>query len=155
MERMIKSLTFGICIGLNLLRVSAQTELVYDNFIYDPQVKSVIFSKANVDDRYPVITLNSSEQLSLGFDMLGKNNEFFQYTVVHCDAHWNPTPMQQTEYIRGLTLDNINDWKFSTNTYVRYVHYNLILPNENMGLTIAGNYLLKVFRNFDETDLVL
>lgn len=155
MERMIKSLAFGICILLNLFRVSGQTELVYDNFIYDAHVKSVIFSKANVDDRYPVITLNSSEQVALGFDILGQNNEFFQYTVVHCDAHWNPTPMQQTEYIRGLTLDNINDWKFSTNTYVRYVHYNLILPNENMGLTIAGNYLLKVFRNFDETDLVL
>ncbi len=135
--------------------VYSQQDLVYDNIIYDPRIKSVVFSKLNIDDRYPIINLQSDELLSLGFDMLGNKNEYFQYTVVHCDANWNPTPMQQTEYIQGMTLDNINDWKFSTNTYQRYVHYNLVLPNDNMKLMIAGNYLLKVFRNFDETDLVL
>lgn len=133
----------------------AQSGAVSDNMIFDPAVKTVLFSKANVDDRYPIITLQSSEQIRLSFDMTGTHNEFFQYTVVHCDANWQPTPMQQTEYIRGNTLDNITDWKFSNNTYVRYVHYNLLLPNENMSITIAGNYLLKVFRNFDENDLVL
>lgn len=140
---------------LNIIAIYAQDGLVYDNMVYDPNVKSVICSKANVDDRYPIITLNSEEQIYLGFDVLGTKSEFFQYTVVHCDAHWNPSPFQQTEYIRGMTFDNINDWKFSTNTYIKYVHYNLLLPNENMKLTIAGNYLLKVYRNFDENDLVL
>jgi len=132
-----------------------QTNLVYDNKIYDTNVETVIFSKSSVDDRYPIISLNSQEKLSLSFDMLATGNEYFQYTVVHCDANWNPTPMQQTEYIRGMTFDNITDWKFSTNTYKRYVHYNLVLPNDNMRLMIAGNYLVKVYRNFDENDLVL
>ena len=35
------------------------------------------------------------------------------------------------------------------------MHYNLLLPNENMKPIFAGNYLIKVYRNFDESDLVL
>jgi hypothetical protein len=135
--------------------VSFAQELVFDNYIYDPNVQSVIFSKAGVDDRFPIMTLNSNEQLQLGFDVIGNTNEFFQYSLTHCDANWNPTPLGQNEYINGLTIDNINEYRFSTNTYVRYVHYNLLLPNENMKPRFAGNYLLKVFRNFDEEELVL
>ncbi|MES2560511.1 MAG: type IX secretion system plug protein domain-containing protein [Bacteroidota bacterium] len=129
--------------------------LVFDNYIYDQKVQSVIFSKAGVDDRFPMMTLNSGEQLQLGFDVLGNTNEYFQYSLTHCDANWNPTPLGQNEYINGLTFDNINDYRYSTNTYVKYVHYTLLLPNENMKPRLAGNYLLKVFRNFDEEDLVL
>lgn len=133
----------------------AQTDLVYDNMIYDPNVKTVILSKAGVDDRFPIVSLNSQEQLELGFDVLGNNNEYFQYSLTHCDANWEPTPLSQNEYILGLTFDNINDYRYSTNTYVKYVHYSLLLPNENMRPRISGNYLLKVFRNFDESELVL
>lgn len=145
--------------SLLLIVLSATTcvaqNLVYDNYIYDANVQSVIFSKAGVDDRFPIMTLNSSEQLQLGFDVIGNTNEFFQYSLTHCDANWNPTPLGQNEYINGLTIDNINEYRFSTNTYVKYVHYNLLLPNENMKPRFAGNYLLKVFRNFDEEELVL
>lgn len=148
-------LTLPLFLTLFTSFLSFAQGLVYDNYIYDTKVQSVILSKAGVDDRYPIMTLNSSEQLQLGFDILGTKNEFFQYSLTHCDANWNPTPLSQNEYINGLTFDNINDYRFSTNTYVKYVHYSLLLPNENMKPRISGNYLLKVFRNFDEEDLVL
>ncbi|MFN5025283.1 MAG: DUF5103 domain-containing protein [Bacteroidota bacterium] len=141
--------------SLCVLTCTAVAQPVYDNLILDSRVKSVIFSKSNVDDRYPIITLGTDEQLTLGFDMLTNNNEFFQYTIIHCDEQWRPTPMQQTEYIRGVTFDNVNNWKFSSNTFIRYVHYDIVLPNENMRPMIAGNYVVKVYRNFDEDDLVL
>jgi hypothetical protein len=134
---------------------SAQIELVYDNMVYDNRVQTVLLSKAGVDDRYPIITLNTAEQLELGFDILGNKNEYFQYTLIHCDASWNPTPLNQNDYLRGVTFDNINDFRYSTNTYIKYVHYSLLLPNDNMKILIAGNYLLKVYRNFDEEDLIL
>jgi hypothetical protein len=153
---MIKYNSFPI---LLLLFISfsgfSQTTLVYDNYVYDQDVKTVVFSKAGVDDRYPIMNLNSAEKLELGFDILGSRNEFFQYSLTHCDANWNPTPLNQNEYINGLTIDNISEFSFSTNTYVKYVHYKLLLPNENMKPRISGNYLLKVFRNFDEEELVL
>jgi hypothetical protein len=144
-----------IFIILIVLGFRSRAQLVYDNYIYDKKVNTVLLSKAGVDDRYPIITLNTSEQLQLSFDIIGTRNEYFQYTIVHCDANWNPTNMQQNEYLRGLTFDNINDFKFSTNTYVKYVHYSLVFPNENVKPMIAGNFLLKVYRNFDEEDLVI
>ena len=143
---------------LQTLLLFAQDEkpkLAFDNVIYDKRVQTVLFSKLNVDDRYPMMTLNSAEQLQLSFDILGTKNEYFQYTLVHCDANWNPTNLQQNEYLQGLTFDQISDVKFSNNTFVKYVHYNLVLPNENMKPLVAGNFLVKVYRNFDEEDLVL
>lgn len=126
----------------------------FDNTIYDKKVQTVQLMVDGTDDRYPIISLGA-QQLKLSFDVLGSNNEYFQYTIIHCDQVWKPTNMQQSMYIKGVTYDNINDFKFSTNTYVKYVHYNLLLPNENMKPSIAGNYIVKVYRNFDENDLVL
>lgn len=125
-----------------------------DNAIYDSKVQTVQLLVNGTDDRYPIITL-LGQQLKLSFDIIGNNNEYFQYTIIHCDQAWKPTNMQQSLYLKGLTFDNINDFKFSTNTYVKYVHYNLLFPNENIKPTIAGNYILKVYRNFDENDLLL
>lgn len=150
---MIKKLAFA-AMALYSTFLSAE-ELRYENQIFDTRVKTVVLTKAGTDDRYPIIALNSNDQLELSFDILGNKNDYFQYTLVHCDANWNPTSLGQNEYLRGLTFDNITDFKYSTNTYVKYVHYNLLLPNENMKPIFAGNYLIKVYRNFDEEELVL
>jgi hypothetical protein len=135
------------------ISVFGQTPL--DNVIYDKKVQTVQLLIDGTDDRYPIISLYGGQQLKLSFDIIGNNNEYFQYTLIHCDQAWQPTNMQQSLYLKGMSFDNINDFKFSTNTYVKYVHYNLLLPNDNMKPTIAGNYIVKVYRNFDETDLVL
>jgi hypothetical protein len=150
---MLKKIAFVIALCSSVL--SWADELNYQNQVFDGKVKTVQLMKQGTDDRYPIISLSSGEQLELSFDMLGAKNEYFQYTIVHCDANWKPTPLNQNEYIKGITFDNITDFKFSTNTYVKYVHYSLLLPNENMKPGIAGNYLIKVYRNFDEEDLVL
>ncbi len=124
------------------------------NEIFDSRVKSVQLYKNNTDDRYPIITFDA-EQLKLSFDLLGAQSENLQYSLTLCDAAWNPSTLNQFEYIKGMQFDNISDFKFSTNTYIKYVHYNVVFPNENMKPIWAGNYILKVFRNFDETDLLL
>jgi hypothetical protein len=43
----------------------------------------------------------------------------------------------------------------SFNTLLQYTHYKLALPNANMGWARSGNYLLKVFDNDNERQLVL
>ena len=148
----MKQLVF-IILFFSYISIFGQTPL--DNVIYDKKVQTVQLLIDGTDDRYPMISLNGGQQLKLSFDVIGSNNEYFQYTLIHCDQAWQHTNMQQSLYLKGMSFDNINDFKFSTNTYVKYVHYNLLLPNDNMKPTIAGNYIVKVYRNFDETDLVL
>lgn len=138
-------LLFAVCFQL-----AAQS---LTNEIFDSRVKSVQLYKNNTDDRYPMISLDA-EQLKLSFDMMEAQTENLQYSLTLCDANWNPSPNNQFEYIKGMQFDNITDFKFSTNTYIKYVHYNLVFPNENMKPIWAGNYILKVFRNFDESDLL-
>ncbi|MFN4082828.1 MAG: DUF5103 domain-containing protein [Bacteroidia bacterium] len=137
-----------------LVQLNAQLNSKNDNLIFDKKVHTVQLMKAGTEDRYPIVTLNSNEQLKLSFDLLYSQAEVLQYTLIHCDVNWNETNLNQNEYISGMLFDNINDFKFSTNTYVKYVHYNLLLPNENMKPRIAGNYIIKVYRNFDEEQLL-
>ncbi len=123
------------------------------NEIFDARVKSIQLFKNNTDDRYPIISIDG-EQLKLSFDVMGTQTENLQYSLTLCDAMWNPSSFNQFEYISGMQFDNISDFKFSTNTYSKYVHYNVVFPNENMKPIWAGNYILKVFRNFDESDIL-
>lgn len=131
-------------------------ELRYENHIYRHDIRTVMLSKdISIYDPVPIINLNGTEKLKLVFDHLQSQNEFFNYTIIHCDANWEPSQLQQPEYLLGNAMGEITNYKFSTNTYQQYVHYELLFPQRNMQITKSGNYLLKVFSNFNENELVL
>ena len=87
--------------------------------------------------------------------MLDPQNEFLNYSLIHCDRNWMPSDLQPMDYVNGNTMGEITDFKFSTNTYQTYTHYSLNFPTDEMAITKSGNYILKVFRNFDEEDILL
>lgn len=129
---------------------------VYDNTCYDDKVATVILQKnIGIYDPLPVLNLGSTESLKLSFDMLDPQNEFLNYSIIHCNRIWMPSDLQPMDYVNGNTMGEITDYKFSTNTYQTYTHYSLNFPTEEMTLTKSGNYILKVFRNFDEEDILL
>lgn len=129
---------------------------VYDNTCYDDKVATVILQKnIGIYDPLPVLNLGSTESLKLSFDMLDPQNEFLNYSIIHCNRIWMPSDLQPMDYVNGNTMGEITDYKFSTNTYQTYTHYSLNFPTEEMTITKSGNYILKVFRNFDEEDILL
>ena len=144
---------------LFLLIISSLCSLsqsVYDNTCYDDKVGTVILQKnIGIYDPLPVINLGSTVSLKLSFDMLDPQNEFLNYSIIHCNRNWIPSDLQPMDYLNGNTIGEITDYKFSTNTYQSYTHYSLNFPTEEMALTKSGNYILKVFRNFDEEDILL
>ena len=129
---------------------------IYDNTCYDDKIATVILQK-NIDiyDPVPIINIGSSEALKLSFDMLDPQNEFLNYSLVHCDRNWMLSYLQPMDYVSGNTMGEITDYKFCTNTYQTYTHYSLNFPSDDMAITKSGNYILKVFRNFDEEDILL
>ena len=129
---------------------------IYDNTCYGDKIATVILQK-NIDiyDPVPIINIGSSEALKLSFDMLDPQNEFLNYSLVHCDRNWMLSDLQPMDYVSGNTMGEITDYKFSTNTYQTYTHYSLNFPSDDMAITKSGNYILKVFRNFDEEDILL
>lgn len=132
------------------------TDLTFTNAIYDPNINSVVLStNGDTYNPVPIAFLGGTNSLKLEFDFLEAKQEFFQYSFVHCTSNWEPSNLQVSEYLEGNTMGELRNYTFSTNTLQQYVKYSLTFPSAGMTLIKSGNYLLKVFRNFDEEDLVL
>jgi hypothetical protein len=113
--------------------------------IHKESLRSVGFGRSGLPFAFPLIRLGSDETLRLSFDDLEDEAQTFEYTVVHCDADWQPSDISPYDFIDGFDEDYIRSYEFSNQTLMPYVHYELGLPNENMRFKISGNYLLLVY----------
>jgi len=126
-----------------------------ENRILDPNIASVKLSLNGSTLSLPFLQVNApSGALVLEFDHLGDETQEYQYSFLHCDSNWQPSDLQDNEYINGYTDDRIQDFYSSFNTRASYTHYIVRLPNANMRWTKSGNYLLRVFLEDDKTQIL-
>lgn len=127
----------------------------YD-YIYKDNIKSVRFYQFDSERDYPILSLNSPGHFVLTFDDMEAYAKDFSYKIIHCDANWNPSDqLDALDYIDGYQENRIFEAKNSFSTKVPYTHYEVRLPNEDVKWTKSGNYLLKVFENDNEEDLII
>jgi len=131
------------------------TFMRYEDRVYLPSIRTVLFHIKDVNLSLPVIQLGAGEQLQLRFDDLRAEYHDFSYTVVHCDRNWEPSDIPPAEYINGFMEDNIQGYQFSLNTTQSYIHYSFAIPNQNLDLKLSGNYLLLVYADFDRQKPVI
>ncbi|NOY37661.1 MAG: DUF5103 domain-containing protein [Chlorobi bacterium] len=96
---------------------------------------------------YPYLNLNGEEKLILEFDDLAEDPMNLSYTLIHCDASWNPTNIYSGDYLEGFADNPITNYRFSTNTTIPYIHYRIQFPNEDVNVTLSGNYIISVFED--------
>lgn len=145
-----------VLVSLFLVQVvSAEKVLRYENYIYEDQIHTVQFLQKGTQHPIPLIKLGGTDRLTLSFDELSTDNDYYQYTLIHCDAYWRPSNLKPLEYLSGNNFEYINDFSYSQNTYQKYVHYSVNVPGTEMKPKYSGNYLLKVYRNFDEKDIII
>lgn len=101
----------------------------------------------------PSIRLDSDERIVLSFDEWSEDYSDLQYRLIHCGPDWKPSGLLESEYLDGFNISDIEDWAFSSNTFVHFVNYRVELPNENLNPIISGNYIIQIFErdNPDET----
>lgn len=133
----------------------APQEIRYENHVYSPTVHTVQLFKKGFELSPPIIELGSPDPLVLRFDDFSPNVEDLSYTVVHCDAQWRPSDLVPSQYLDGVPTDFVPTPRQSFNTLQPFLEYELEFPNDLMRPTVAGNYLMKVFRGTDQEDLVL
>lgn len=121
--------------------------------VYRPNIHSVKLFKYGDIYSYPVLTLNGGDQLELHFDDFDADVKNYYYTFQLCNADWTLANLQIFDYIRGFQSVRINTYRNSSIAFTRYTHYQATLPDRNAVPTRSGNYLLKVFRNSDTSDL--
>ncbi len=101
----------------------------------------------------PSIRLGSDERVIINFDEWSEDYSDLQYRLVHCGPDWKPSGLLDSEFLDGFNIADIEDWAFSSNTFVHYINYRIEVPNENMNPLLSGNYIIEIFErdNPDET----
>lgn len=130
----------------------AQLPLLPDRVVA-PQVHSIRFHMYGDQMGFPVYRLNSNERLELHFDDMDTRVKAYYYTFQLCDYAWQPVNMSTFDYIKGFTQQRIGTYRFSSQSFSRYTHYQAILPEANAIPSRSGNYLLKVFLDGDTSKL--
>ena len=123
--------------------------------VYSDRIKSVQLHPYGNQLGYPIIRLNSAEQLELHFDDLDANVKNYSYTFQLCNSDWTPVMLSHFDFIKGFSQVRLNTYRMSSVAFTRYTHYQAMIPDRNCVPSRSGNYILKVFLNGDTSKLVI
>lgn len=147
---MQKSISAAIIFFFFAVAVSAQEP----DKIYAANIHNVKLNYSGNQLAYPIIKLNSADQLDLNFDDLNAGVRNYSYTWQLCNADWTKAILSEFDYIKGFTQNRITTYRNSSIALVKYTHYMVTLPERSCIPSRSGNYLLKVFVDGDTANVV-
>ncbi len=105
-------------------------------------IKTVKLDDGKTPKASPIIELGYPVYFS--FDDLQADEKEYSYKIVRFDENWQPTRLNESEYIDGFASDYLTDIVQSTGTIQSYTHYRLKIPNDNTRILLSGNYMIQV-----------
>jgi hypothetical protein len=149
---MIKSRIIAILLILSPLVGFAQ---ILEDRVYTEHIQSVrLFpfgGQASSPLDAPVVSLSDQRSLVLLFDDLAYDPELYTAKLIHCNADWQKSALRDNDFSINFNQYNINDYEYSVNTRIPYIHYKFQVPR----VSKSGNYILKVYRNRNEDEVIL
>lgn len=147
MRNSVKIVTVLFCL-MPALSLRAQQLQTIDH-IYDPKIETVLlFPQVSTNQLDPALTLNppvisldESVPLQLEFDDLTANYRSFRARLIHCNADWQRSILNDIEFTYEYNDNPITDYQISINTKISYYHYRFTLPR----VKLPGNYVLVVY----------
>lgn len=126
-----------------------------NDHIYDPNIQTVLFYPTEGGNasllEFPVIYIRENKSLRLDFDELGNEYHNYNFKIIHCNHDWQPSILNDFEFLDQFNEFSVDQYESSLNTRHPYIHYNLMVPK----VKVSGNYILKVYRNLDQNDVVI
>ncbi|WP_461109734.1 type IX secretion system plug protein [Spirosoma koreense] len=154
---MLFRLSIGLVLWLQTTSLLAQQLQTIDH-IYDPQVQTVLLFpqvSANPNDpaltlNPPVISLDEQVTLQLEFDDLTATYRSFRARLVHCNADWQRSILNDIEFTYEYNDNPITEYQTSINTKIPYFHYRFTLPR----VKLPGNYLIVVYDERNRNNII-
>jgi hypothetical protein len=123
--------------------------------VYDPNIRTVMFYPIDGENAspldFPILYLQKYESLRLDFDEVGDHYHNYNFKLIHCNYDWTVSILNDFEFLEQFNEFSVDQYESSLNTRTPYIHYNLLIPK----VKISGNYIVKVYRNLDQNDVVL
>jgi hypothetical protein len=124
------------------------------DYNYTSNIRSIRLHKTGDPYGYPVIRLNSVDDLDLYFDDLDGGVKNYYYTFQLCNADWTPSNLYIFDYVKGFQSNRITTYRNSSISFTKYTNYYARVPDRNCAPSRSGNFLLKVFLDGDSSKVV-
>lgn len=155
--RVIATLITPLLLWLVAIPLMAQQLQTIDH-IYDQNIQTVLLFpqvSANLNDpaltlNPPVISLDEQVVLQLEFDDLTANYRAFRARLVHCNADWQRSILNDIEFTYEYNDNPITEYQTSINTKIPYFHYRFTLPR----VKLPGNYVLVVYDERNRNNII-
>lgn len=148
------NLTILILLFSGLL-AHGQKQLVYQDRVYEPTIKTVqLYPSGNSIESTlapAVKDINEGPDLRLEFDDLRDDADYYFVYFIHCNADWSVSGLRPTMYMKAYNEFEIEDFEFSSEAKINYVHYSFDLPE----FKETGNYIAVVYRDRNKEDIIL
>jgi len=123
------------------------------DLVIDPNIHTVLIHPIGSPLAPPIIILNSGGGLQISFDDFKANYQDYAYSIELVDSNWQSISMNEFEYINGFNQNKINNYSVSSIATQKYFHYQFNFPNNYCSPKLSGNYILKVFKNGEKTNI--
>lgn len=131
-----------------------QKALVLEDRVYEPQIKTVLCYAPQPSTASALMTPSTAlgrPSLVVEFDDLQEEHNNYSFRIIHCNHDWTKSDLMDLDILTDYNEFPINDYSFSINTHIPYLHYRFQLPQ----VKISGNFVVFVFRDGDRKDIIL
>ena len=107
-------------------------KLEYIDKSYEEEIKTVQLypDTGNPQDVFdsPAVAIDRNT-LVLEFDDLVESHEDYRVMLIHCNADWTASKLKPLDYLKTYNEFIINQFEYSVDTKIGYVHYTFKVPN--------------------------
>lgn len=139
---------------IDTVEISNVSSSIIEEQVNNTNLKTVQLNRSDLQLAYPILLLNSEDELIFSFDDLKGGVRNYYYTFQHCDQNWEASNLTTFDYLDGYEENTIDNYSFSFGTLQAYTHYSVNFPNDNIDFKVSGNYVVKVWED-DNRDVPL
>lgn len=140
-----------LLLGACCLKASSQ---INPDSIYQKGIHTVLMHPINKPLAIPVVSLNELTPIQISFDDFKTEYQDYYFSVELRNADWSVANLSSFDYLQGFNQNKINQFTVSSIATQPYYHYQFTFPNANCKPTQSGNYVIKVYKNGNASEIV-